>query len=84
LFENEKNKSYVAQEYCRLNNIEYSDSRRRAISKVINSNNFDNDLENDTNTETNQYVGSSPLSALKEDGTIMTIQEYCETYKIPY
>lgn len=85
LYENEKNKSYVAQEYCRINNIEYSDSRRRAISKLINSNTFDEDLENDTTTETVQYnSGISQLSALKVDGTIMTIEEYCKHYKIPF
>jgi len=85
LYENEKNKTYVAQEYCRLNNIEYTDSKRRAISKIINAEVVDDDLENDTTTETNQYnKGISQLSALKVDGTIMTIEEYCNHYKIPF
>ena len=58
LYENEKNKTYVAQEYCRLNNIEYTDSKRRMISKIVNSEGVDEDLENDTGTETNQYNSS--------------------------
>lgn len=83
LYENEKNKTYVAQAYCELNGLDYSDSIRRSVSKIINSN-IDNDLENETTTDTNQYWIPSQLSALKEDGTIMNIQEYCEFYKIPF
>lgn len=85
LYENEKNKTYVAQEYCNLNNIEYSDSKRRAVSKIINSEDLDEDLENVTKTDTNQYGGQvGQLSALKPDGTIMNLREYCEFYGIPY
>lgn len=85
LYENEKNKTYLAQEYCRLNNIEYSDSVRRMISKIVNSEVVDEDLENDTGTETNQYNNSvSQLSALKPNGKIMPIEEYCEFYGIPF
>ena len=85
LYENEKNKTYVAQEYCRLNNIEYTDSKRRMISKIVNSEGVDEDLENDTGTETNQYNSSvSQLSALKPNGKIMPIEEYCEFYGIPF
>ena len=41
------------------------------------------DLDNTTTTETNQYESISALSALKEDGTIMSIKEYCNHYNIP-
>lgn len=85
LYENEKNKTYVAQEYCRLNGIEYTDSKRRIISRILNSDIVDEDLENSTSTETNQYSSViGQLSALKADGTIMTIEEYCKHYKIPF
>lgn len=85
LYENEKNKTYVAQEYCNLNNIEYSDSKRRAVSKIINSEDLDEDLVNITKTDTNQYGGQvGQLSALKPDGTIMPLKEYCEFYGIPF
>lgn len=83
LYSDEKNKTYVAQAYCKENGIDYSDSVRRKVSHIINSVS-DNDLNNDTTTETNQYYIPSQLSAVKEDGTIMTIKEYCEFYKIPY
>jgi len=38
-----------------------------------------------TDTETNQYEKRSPvLSALKANGSIMTIQEYCKVYGLDY
>ena len=85
LYENEKNKTFVAQEYCRLNNIEYSDSKRRMISKIVNSEVVDSDLDNSTETDTNQYNSTiSQLSALKPNGKIMSIEEYCKHYEIPF
>lgn len=87
LYEDESNKSKVAREYCKSKGIEYTDSIRKSISNVINDSlsptlNDDN-LDNDTFTDTNQYE-SAPLSALKQDGTIMTVEEYCSVYNIPY
>ena len=85
LYENEKNKTFVAQEYCRLNNIEYSDSKRRMISKIVNSEVVDSDLDNSTETDTNQYNSTiSQLSALKPNGKIMSIEEYCKHYELPF
>lgn len=86
LYTEEKNKTYVAQNYCKLNGLEYSDSIRRSISKIINSSGVvDEDLENSTKTDTNQYGGQiGQLSALKPDGTIMPLKEYCEFYGIPF
>ena len=69
----------IAKKYTKLKGEEYTDSVRRRISKIINEN-----VDRDTVTETNQYKKELTLSALKEDGTIMGIQEYCEHYKIPY
>ena len=85
LYENEKNKTYVAQEYCRLNGIEYTDSKRRMISKIVNSEYVDDDLENGTSTETNNYSNDKEkpqkgFTAIGEDGQLMSIEKYCEFY----
>jgi hypothetical protein len=83
LYESEKNKTYLAQEYCRLNNIEYTDSIRRRISKILNSESVDNDLENETSTDINQYKSSPslmPSAWSAEKNRFYTIEEYCDTY----
>lgn len=84
LYENEKNKTFVAQEYCRLNNIEYSDSKRRMISKIVNSEVVDN-LESDSTTKSNNYKNDKEKSvrgftAIAEDGSLLNIEQYCEHY----
>lgn len=84
LYADEKNKTYVAQRYCKENGLEYSDSVRRAVSKLINSN-ADSDLENETITKTNQYkteedyVGM-PSAWSKEKNRFYSIEEYCDVY----
>lgn len=56
---------------CIKFNIEYSDTVRRRFADLINKSN------------TNQYQNEVQLSAMKLDGTIMSIDEYCEYYGIP-
>lgn len=63
---------------CADYGIEYSDNIRRHFSNYINN------LENETVTDTNQYMTDAPLSARKPDGTIMSLEEYCRFYKIPF
>lgn len=63
---------------CSDYGVEYNDSVRRYFSNYINS------LENETVTDTNQYMPDAPLSARKPDGTIMSVEEYCRFYKIPF
>ena len=66
--------------YCQKMGIEYNDSVRSRIGKLKASH---KDFINTSDTETNQYNAPvSTLSALKEDGTIMTVEEYCEHYGI--
>lgn len=87
LYEQEENITHAAKKYCQEEGLEYSDSFRRKVSKKlrkIKNTELDDDLDNDNDTKTNQYEKTSPLSALKEDGTIMSIEKYCEVYKIPY
>jgi|GEM_PF-615520 len=72
----------AARKLCQDKGVEYTESFRAMASKIINSS---KDTENVTETNTNQYGSGakSILSALREDGTIMSIDEYCEYYNIP-
>lgn len=45
---------------------------------------LDSDLYNETDTSTNQYEVFNALSALKPNGTLMTIQEYCSHYGLNF
>jgi hypothetical protein len=83
IFDQEQSKTNAAKAYCEEMGIEYTESFRKKANAAILSTERDADLENETETETNQYV-TSPLSALKADGKIMSIQEYCEFYNIPF
>ena len=70
----------IAYFYCQKMGIEYNDSVRSRISKLRASS---KEFINTSDTETNQYTAPiSTLSALKEDGTIMNIEEYCAHYGI--
>lgn len=86
LFQEESTITDVAKKYAKEAGIEYTDSIRRKVSRTLSavSKEIDDDLENDTETDTNQYDTALQLSALKEDGTIMSVEEYCEHYKIPF
>lgn len=61
---------------CKENYIEYNESVRKYFSKYLK--------KNFNHTVTTQYEPNSPLSALKPDGTIMAIDEYCDYYGIPF
>lgn len=84
----QENITHTAKIYAKKYGIEFTDSFRRKCSKYLNNMgavNGDRDLENTTTTDTNQYINPlSQLSALKSDGKIMPIDEYCEFYGIPY
>jgi len=89
IFETEQNITLTAKRYAEEEGIEYDDSLRRKFSSLINKNKevetaIDNDLDNETVTDTNQYnMGENPMSALNPDGTIMSLSEYCIHYNIP-
>lgn len=87
LYEQEQSKTLAAKAYCEEVGIIYDESfRKKANSYILKAERIpeDDDLENDTDTETNQYEKVSSLSALKPDGTIMSIKEYCGFYGIPF
>lgn len=73
----------ASKQACREYNYTYDDSVRRQFSKKINAIS-DDDMENITYTSTNQYEADTQLSARKSDGTIMSIDEYCDVYGIPF
>lgn len=84
IYETESNISKACRMHCEEIGIEYSEMYRNRLSRYLRKEVKDSDLENTTETGTNQYESVSSLSALKVDGTIMTIEEYCSHYNIPY
>lgn len=88
LLEEEKTITGAAKKLAREKGVAYNDTFRRNCSRLLTE--VDNDLENSTYTDTNQYADPvkteviSQLSALKPDGTIMSIEEYCIHYNIPF
>lgn len=85
IYEDMSNIAKSARKLCEQYGVEYTESFRACASKIINS---DRMFENISETETNQYKDDSNpvsvLSALRTDGSIMNITEYCETYNLPY
>jgi hypothetical protein len=86
LYEQEQSKTIAAKAYCEEVGIEYDESFRKKVNAILNKleRSPDADLTNGTITDTNQYSNIPTLSAVKPDGSIMTIKEYCEFYKIPF
>lgn len=82
-YQEEKNITEACKKHCEELGIEYSEKYRNRLSRALRKE--DCDLVNITKTETNQYSESvSQLSALKPDGKVMDIKEWCEFYQIPF
>lgn len=82
-YQEEKNITEACRKHCQELGIEYSEKYRNRLSRKLSKG--DVDLENITETDTNQYSESvSQLSALKADGKVMDIKEWCEFYQIPF
>lgn len=89
LYEQEQSKTLAAKAYCEEVGIIYDETfRKKANAYILKSERsgeeFDDVMENVTGTETNQYEKVSLLSAVKPDGSLMDIREYCDFYKIPF
>jgi len=90
LYEQEQSKTLAAKAYCEEVGYVYDETfRKKANAYILKSERSpevpkDTDFENETLTETNQYEKVAPLSAVLPDGSIMSIKEYCEFYKIPF
>ena len=85
IFEQEQSKTNAAKAYCEEMGIEYTESFRKKANAAILSTERSNDLENETTTETNQYVKESMLSNMpsawsSDKNRFYTIEEYCDTY----
>jgi hypothetical protein len=85
LYDQEQSKTLAAKAYCEENGIEYSETFRKKVNSMIVKAERSGDFENVSYTDTVQYSEDiAPLSALKPDGKIMSIQEYCDFYNIPF
>lgn len=64
--------------------VDYTDTFRRTMLKWVLKADLtpDRDFENVTTTETSQYGKIPRLSALKPDGGLMSIDEFCKFYGI--
>jgi uncharacterized protein YnzC (UPF0291/DUF896 family) len=84
LYEQEENITHAAKKYCKENDLEYTDSfRRKVSSKLHKIGVIDDDIENGTETKTNQYKDKdSPkiFTAVNSEGKMMSIEEYCKHY----
>ncbi len=86
IYDEMSNIAKSARKLCETYGIDYTESFRACASKIING---EKSFRNTSETETNQYTSDdskplSILSALKEDGKLMDIEEYCNFYKIPF
>ena len=83
LFEQEDNITRTAKLYCIEQGLEYTDSLRRRISNLLRDEKVDSDLENVTETKTNQYkpeLSNMPSAWSSEKNRFYTIEEYCDVY----
>lgn len=84
IYEAEANITATARKYAESEGIEFNDSFRRRVSKILNKEGVvDKDLENVTDTATNQYKAQSysmPSAWCSEKGRFYTIEEFCDVY----
>lgn len=71
--------SKAAEISCEEFGLSYNDSIRRKFSRIIAASNVTSNV-----TKTIQYSQEVSMSALKSDGTFMSIEEYCASYGIPF
>lgn len=93
IYQDNESLTCATKQWCEANGLKYESKYMHRLKRYVNNqleedlsfgeDDFDDDLENETKTDTNQYEKGNPLSALKLDGTIMNIEEYCEFYGIP-
>lgn len=91
LYTEETNKSAVTKIYCNELGIPYSETIRKRVNAIIKQSELvpDNNLENETSTNTNQYSNdkesSTPVSFMPSawDNTLnrfLSIDEFCDKY----
>lgn len=79
----EQNITEACRRHCTDLGIEYSEKYRNRLSRLLRSGKVDSDLENETETETNQYkseLSNMPSAWCAEKGRFYTIEEFCDVY----
>jgi len=79
----EQNITEACRRHCTDLGIEYSEKYRNRLSRLLRSGKVDSDLENDTETETNQYkseLSNMPSAWCAEKNRFYTIEEFCDVY----
>ena len=82
-YNREQNISEACRQYCQELDIEYSEKYRNRLSRYLRSGKVDANLENSTETETNQYkpeLSNMPSAWCAEKGRFYTIEEFCDVY----
>ena len=82
-YNREQNISEACRQHCQELNIEYSEKYRNRLSRYLRSGKVDANLENSTETETNQYkpeLSNMPSAWCAEKGRFYTIEEFCDVY----
>ena len=84
-YNREQNISEACRQYCQELDIEYSEKYRNRLSRYLRSGKVDADLENSTETISNNYSNDKEKSqkgftAIGTDGQLMNIEQYCVYY----
>lgn len=84
-YNREQNISEACRQYCQELDIEYSEKYRNRLSRYLRSGKADADLENSTETISNNYSNDKEKSqkgftAIGTDGQLMNIEQYCVYY----
>ena len=84
-YNREQNISEACRQYCQELDIEYSEKYRNRLSRYLRSGKVDADLENSTETISNNYSNDKEKSqkgftAIGADGQLMNIEDYCKHY----
>ena len=81
----EQNITEACRRHCTDLGIEYSEKYRNRLSRLLRSGKVDSDLENDTETDSNNYSNDKEkpqkgFTAIGADGQLMNIEDYCKHY----
>lgn len=87
IFQQENNITQAVKNYCEELGVDYSEKYRHRLSRYLKSEEVDVDLENVSETKSNQYkndkeVVQKGFTAIGADGRLMNIEEYCEYYNL--
>lgn len=100
LYEQEQSKTLAAKAYCQEMGIKYDETfRKKANAHILKSersidhgivwDDVEDVMENNTVTETSQYENtkektSKGFTAIADDGSLMSIENYCKKYNLDF